>query len=183
MSYTMTAPEVQSSITGKIPAGIYTVRAVKLSERTDKAPKGYLRTIISCEIVAPDIAVDEQSPDKTRYSVAGRKFRLYLPIDPVSKQYSQAYTAFSNLGYKSPDGSIDLEKFWSDCEAGTLFFAVQLSSKEKVVKNPDGTPWINPNTGAGMSQGWDIDFVQPENILTKVNTGTPNPTVGAGLPY
>lgn len=183
MSYTMLAPEVQSSVTGKIPARIYTVRAVKLSERTDKAPKGYLRTIVSCEIVAPDIAVDEQSPDKTRYSVAGRKFRLYLPIDPVSKQYSQAYTAFANLGYKKPDGSIDLDQFWADAEAGTLFFAVQLSSKEKVVKNPDGTPWINPNTGQEMSQGWDIDFVQPEAVLTRLNTGTPNPSVGAGMPY
>jgi len=183
MSYTMSAPEVQSSVTGKIPAGNYTVRAVKVSERTDKAPKNYMRTIISCEIVAPDIAVDEQSPDKTRYSVAGRKFRLYLPIDPVSKQYSEAYTAFSNLGYKKSDGSIDLEQFWSDAEAGTLFFYCQLSSVEKVVKNPDGSPWINPNTGAGMSQGWDIDFVQPKAILARANTGTPNPTVGAGLPY
>ena len=181
MSYTMPAPEVQSSVTGKVPAGIYTVRAVKVVERTDKAPKGYMRTIISCEIIAPDIAVDEQSPDKTHYSVAGRKFRLYLPIDPVSKQYSQAYTAFSNLGYKSSDGSINLEKFWDDCEAGALCFAVQLSSKEKVVKNPDGTPWINPTTGQGMSQGWDIDFVQPEAILTRLNAAVPG--ANSGLPY
>ena len=70
MSYQMTAPEVQSSVTGKVPNGIYTVRATKTSERTDRAPKGYMRTIIACEIVAPDIAVDESSPDKTRYSVA-----------------------------------------------------------------------------------------------------------------
>ena len=183
MSYTMTAPEVESSVTGKIPAGNYTVRAAKVAERTDKAPKGYMRTIISCEIVAPDIAVDEQSPDKKKYSVAGRKFRLYLPIDPVSKQYSEAYTAFSNLGYKKPDGSIDLEQFWTDAENGTLFFYCQLSSKEKVVLNPDGTPWINPTTNQGMSQGWDIEFVQPKNILGRAATGTPNPAVGAGLPY
>ena len=181
MSYTMTPPEVQSSVTGKIPAGIYTARATKVSERTDKAPKGYMRTIISCEIIAPDIAVDEQSPDKTRYSVAGRKFRLYLPIDPVSKQYSEAHTAFCNLGYRQPSGDIDLEKFWADCEAGALYFAVQLSSKEKVAKNPDGTPWINPTTGQGMSQGWDIDFVQPEAILTRLNAAAPG--ANSGLPY
>lgn len=178
----MTAPEVQSSITGKIPAANYTVRATGVSERTDKAPKNYMRTIISCEIVAPDVVVDEQSPDKTRYSVAGRKFRLYLPIDPVSKQYSEAYTAFENLGYKRPDGSIDLEQFWTDCENGTLSFYCQLSSKEKVVKNPNGSDWINPSTGQGMSQGWDIEFVQPKNILARANVGAAGQS-GAGLPY
>lgn len=182
MSYTMPAPEVQSSMTGKVPAGIYTVRAVKVVERTDKAPKGYMRTIISCEIIAPDIAVDEQSPDKTRYSVAGRKFRLYLPIDPVSKQYSEAHTAFCNLGYRQPSGDIDLEKFWADADSGTLSFFVQLKSTEKVVKNPDGSPWINPNTGTGMSQGWDIDFVQPKEIMARANVPA-SPAGGVNLPY
>lgn len=180
MSYTMLPPEVQSSVTGKIPAGNYTARAVKVSERTDKAPKGYMRTIISCEIIAPDVVVDEQSPDKTRYSVAGRKFRLYLPIDPVSKQYSEAYTAFANLGYKKPDGSIDLEQFWADADSGALSFYVALKSTEKIVKNSDGTQWINPTTGQPMSQGWDIDFVQPKDVLARANVA---PGAASGLPY
>jgi len=183
MSYQMTAPEVQSSVTGKVPNGIYTVRATKVSERTDRAPKGYMRTIIACEIAAPDIAVDESSPDKTRYSVAGRKFRLYLPIDPVSKQYSDSYSAFDRLGYKKPDGSVDLEQFWTDADAGTLFFAVSLKSSEDVVKDGTGRPWINPATGQPLSRGWQIDFVQPNDVLTRVDTGAPNPAVGAGQPY
>ena len=183
MSYTMSAPEVQSSVTGKIPQGIYTVRATKTAERTDRAPKGYMRTIIACEIVAPDIAVDESSPDKTKYSVAGRKFRLYLPIDPVFKQYSDSYSAFDRLGYKKPDGSIDLDKFWDDADVGTLFFIVALKSSEDVVKDGAGRPWVNPATGQPLSRGWNIDFVQPNDVLGRAETGTPNPAVGAGLPY
>lgn len=184
MSYTMTAPEVESSMTGKVPTGIYKARGVKVVAQADRhVEKKYLRTIISCEIVAPDIAVDEQSPDKKKYSVAGRKFRLYLPTDIAAKQYSEAYTAFSNLGYKTPDGNINLEQFWADVDAGTLFFYVNLSSKEQIVKNGDGSAWINPSTGQTMTKGWDLEFVQPKDVITRDNTGTPNPTVGAGLPY
>ena len=134
-----------------------------------------MRTIIACEIVAPDIAVDESSPDKTRYSVAGRKFRLYLPIDPISKQYSVPTLPSTGSAAKKADGSVDLEQFWSDADAGALFFAVSLKSSEDVVKDGTGRPWVNPATGQPLSRGWQIDFVQPNDVLTRVDTGAPNP--------
>ena len=64
-----------------------------------------------------------------------------------------------------------------------LFFAVSLKSSEDVVKDGTGRPWVNPATGQPLSRGWQIDFVQPNDVLTRVDTGAPNPTVPAGNPY
>jgi len=178
----MRPPEIRSSVNGRVPTYLYTARAQKVKEQANNT-KGYTRTIIGCEICAPDIVEDAASPDLPKYSVAGRKFSLYLPTDPVSKQYSEAYEAFENLGYKKPDGDIDLERFWQDCEAGTLFFYVNLSSSEEVVKDGAGKPIMHPETGKPITRGWQIDFVFPKNIVGRANMGTANPTVGAGQPY
>lgn len=179
----MQAPEVQASVTGRVPKYLYTARANKVKAQQERAPKGYMRTVINCEIVAPDIVEDVANPDKPKYAVAGRKFSLYLPIDPVSKQYSDAYAAFTNLGYKNPDGSIDLERFWQDASAGTLFFYVQLDSTEEIVKDGAGQPINHPATGKPISRGWQIDFVQPNDIIGRAEVGTPNPTVPGNHPY
>jgi len=183
MSNPMLAPEVSASVTGRVPKYLYTARATKVKAQQEKAPKGYMRTVLACEICAPDVVEDVSSPDKPKYAVAGRKFSLYLPTDPISKQYSDSYAAFTNLGYKNPDGSINLEKFWQDAEAGALFFYVELNSSEDVVKDGAGQPILHPLTGQRITKGWQIDFVQPNNILGRADTGSPNPTVPAGNPY
>ena len=51
----MQAPEVQASVTGRVPKYLYTARANKVKAQQERAPKGYMRTVINCEIVAPDI--------------------------------------------------------------------------------------------------------------------------------
>lgn len=179
----MTAPEVAASVTGRVPKYLYVARANKVHAQAEMAPKGYKRTVINCEVVSPDVVEDAASPDKTKYAVAGRKFKLYLPIDPISKQYSDAFNAFTNLGYRTPAGDIDLERFWQDASAGTLFFYVQLDSSEEIVKDGAGQPINHPVTGKPISRGWQINFVQPNDVIGRADLGTPNPTVPTGNPY
>lgn len=177
-NFVMSAPAVSAGATGKVPKYVYTVRATALKTMIETAPKGYKRTIFTCEILGPDPIVDAADPAKAQYSVAGRKFLIYLPISQESTQYSDSYNALSSWGYLKEDGSIDIEKFWDDIRAQNLFFQVELESEEAQVRDGAGQP-INGPDGKPITKGWQIKFVQPNKLLFRVDPAGPT----SGAPY
>lgn len=169
-TFTMSAPAVQSSFNGRVPKTAYTVRAVALKTMLeDVRDKGYKRTTITCEILGPDPVADK---DGQQYSVAGRKFNIGLPVTPESKQYSDVYTVLSSWGYKKDDGSIDIQKFWDEVRAQSLFFQVMLDSEEAIVKDGAGQPIPGPD-GKPITRGWQIKWVNPSDLLFRVNPEAP----------
>lgn len=181
----MDRPDViNAAVNGKVPQYLYTCRAIKLQHRQEVAPKGYQRTVFSAEVIAPDIVDDVTTPEPhTKYAVAGRKVTIYLPIDPIAKQYAEAYETLGRLGYHNADGTVNLEKFWADIEAGTLFFRVQLSSEQQFVTDGAGKPIIDPNTSKPIQKGWRLSFVGPGDIIDRVETGDAAPSVTENRPF
>lgn len=177
-NFVMGPPAVSAGVTGKVPKYVYTVRATKLDVMLETAPKGYKRTVFSCEILGPDPVVDAADPARPNYAVAGRKFKLYLPIDQNSTQYSDSYTALTAWGYGKPDGTIDIEKFWDDIRTQSLYFQVELESEEALVRDGAGQPIPGPD-GKSITRGWQIKFVQPNKLLFRVNPEGPT----SGAPY
>lgn len=174
-TFTMRPPEVSASITGRVPKYTYTCRitALKTMLETHKE-KGYKRTVVTCEILGPDPVVDAKDPSRPMYSVAGRKFSLYLPLTPESKQYTDSYAALANWGYKKDDGEIDIQKFWADAQVpGTIVFQCVLDSEEELIRDGAGQP-INGPDGKPITRGWQITFVQPRDLLGRVDEQAPN---------
>lgn len=177
-NFTMAAPAVQASFNGRVPKTAYTVRVTGLKTMLEDVvkPKGsYKRTTFSCEILGPDPVTDK---DGQQYSVAGRKFNIGLPISPESSQYGDVYTALASWGYKKDDGTIDIQKFWDDCRSQSLFFQVMLDSEESTVRDGAGQPIPGPD-GKPITKGWQIKWVNPSDLLFRVNPESPT----AAAPY
>jgi len=177
-NFTMGAPSVQTGFNSRVPKTAYTVRAVALKtmlEDVVKAKGAYKRTTFTCEILGPDPVTDK---DGQQYSVAGRKFNIGLPVTEGSTQYNDTYTALAAWGYKKEDGSIDIQKFWDEVRAQSLFFQVMLDSEEAVVKDGSGQPIPGPD-GKPITKGWQIRWVNPSDLLFRVNPEAPT----AAAPY
>lgn len=176
------APSVNSSGNCEVPPEVYT--CVFVRGKLAESGKETKQINAEAEIIMPDLLQDSNG---NNVSVAGRKFTVYISIDPANRSYPAWHATLGKLGLLEEDLTIDSQRVLEAINSKTVFFTVILTSKEDLFRRPpkpgqkEGDPILV--NGKPASRGWRIDFVSAEAIQGLAEVDQSIITAVANRPY
>jgi len=118
---------------GEIPKNTYCVLLRDCIDGKSGADQRMLT--FEFEILTPD-QVPSQQVDGVICSVAGRKFSMYVVIDPASKGFASARATLAKLALLSPDGNIRPKAIIAAAKMRNRFFLMVLECEETFHRLP-----------------------------------------------
>lgn len=150
-----------------VPPAPYQCRFVSAAEHI--SDKGKLSIKVTGEIVAPDLVTGE---DGKQYSVAQRKFDIYLTIDPTSAGFSNTYEFASRMSLLAADSTLIPAELIQQLKSGMVFAVVNLMSEpEYIRRSPKPGQKVGDIVmfgGQPQLRGHRINLVSPEQVLQRV---------------
>jgi len=159
-------PDASIINTGQVPNDVYTV--LFTNGEVSTSGKGQQQICGSFEIISPDLA---ELPNGQKSSVAGKKGRMYMSIDPTATHYQLWYEAFGRLNLLDDEKNIKPAEIVAKLKSRKVFAYVCLDSEERVQRKPKrpgqdvGDIIYHPITKKPLTSGWDFKYIGAENVI------------------
>lgn len=177
-------PSVSESINGPVPNEVYLCRVLPKCE-VKKSGSGNVNVNVPFEILSPDVMPmpTEENPD-AKVRVGGRRGRLYLTVDPMAKSYSDSCAKLRELGLADENDELVPAHILSQLNTGEFCLYLLLESKQKFARKPpvppakEGDLIRHPLTGNPIPQGWEFEYIDTADIISRAETPPNLPPVG-----